>query len=221
MRQNMFTRGWIIAAAALVVVVGLVVAVGIAVLVRAGGSDQDKDERPELPVNASVASPSVSASSSAAPVPEESAQKDSRYGSFGRPQTKDEEEAAKQGRSVVTPKATSGWDSAQVRQGESFAVDALKKFTAKTDQKTWHAAIDPISTEPFKKAHQAYNPSYSAVGTVGGVISSQASGNPQLLVVKVSTDKGPFTVRVFRETVDSALQLDHVEPENPRAAYKS
>lgn len=219
MRQNMFTRGWIIAAAALVVVVGLVVAVGIAVLVRAGGSDQDKDERPELPVNASVASPS--ASSSAAPVPEETAQKDSRYGSFGRPQTKGEEEAAKQNRSVATPKATSGWDSAQVRQGESFAVDALSKFTAKTDQKAWHAAIDPISTEPFKKAHQAYNPSYSAVGTVGGVISSQASGNPQLLVMKVSTDKGPFTVRVFRETVDSALQLDHVEPENPRAAYKS
>ncbi|MBK4120144.1 hypothetical protein [Kocuria rhizophila] len=219
MRQNMFTRGWIIAAAALVVVVGLVVAVGIAVLVRAGGSDQDKDERPELPVNASVAS--ASASSSAAPVPEESAQKDSRYGSFGRPQTKDEEEAAKQGRSVATPKATSGWDSAQVRQGESFAVDALTKFTAKTDQKTWHAAIDPISTEPFKKAHEAYNPSYSAVGSVGGVISSQASGNPQLLVVKVSTDKGPFTVRVFRETVDSPLQLDHVEPGNPRAAYGS
>ena len=69
----MFTRGWIIAAAALVVVVGLVIAVGIAVLVRAGGSDQGGDKRPELPVNASVAS--ASASSSAAPVPEETAQK--------------------------------------------------------------------------------------------------------------------------------------------------
>ena len=220
MRQNMFTRGWVIAAAALVVVVGLVVAIGIAVLVRGGGSDEGKNERPELPVNASV--PSAPASSSAAPVPEESAQKDSRYGSFGRPQTKDEEAAAKQGRSVTTPMAGSlGWGAAEVREGETFAVEALKKFTAKTGQKAWHANIDPISTAAFKEAHEAYNPSYSAVGSVGGVISSQASGNPQLLVVKVSTDKGPFTVRVFRETTDSPLQLDHVEPQNPRAAYGS
>lgn len=219
MREDMSTRGWIIAAVTLVVVVGLVV-VGFAVMFSTGGSDQGKDDRPELPATASVAS--ASASSSAAPVPEESAQKDSRYGSFGRPQTRDEEEAARQGRSVATPKASSAaWDAAEVREGEAFAVDALKKFTAKTDKKTWHESIDPISTAPFKKAHQGYNPSYSAVGSVGGVISSEASGNPQLLVVKVSTDKGPFTVRVFRETADSPLQLDHVEPQNPRAAYGS
>lgn len=220
MRENVFTRGWVIAAAALVVVVGLVIAVGIAVLVRFGDGEEQGDGQPELPVNASV--PSGSASSSAAPVPEESAQKDARYGSFGRPQTRDEEAEAQQGRSVTTPKDVfPGWDAVQVRQGETFAVDALKKFTAKTDKKTWHAAIDPISTPPFKKAHQAYNPSYSAVSKVGGVLSSEGSGNPQLLVVKVSTDKGPFTVRVFRETLDSPLLLDHVEPQDPRAAYGS
>lgn len=216
----MFTRGWIIAAVALVVVVGLVLAIGITLLVRSGGSERDANERPELPANTSVASGTPSATAS--PVPEESAQKDSRYGSFGGPQTRDEDAAAKQGRSVATPKDVyPGWDAAEVRQGEEFAVEALKKFTAKTEKKAWHAAVDPISTTSFKKAHQAYNPSYSAVGTVGEVISSEASGNPQLLVVKVSTDKGPFTVRVFRETLDSALQLDHVEPQNPRAAYGS